>query len=1800
MKTKVIKAMSLLLVLAIVLSGVGAVLPETLAGEENSESAASLSFVMTSTSAGAVADNAATLEPATNIATYVYFQLDFVMGGETSAQPGEIEIEIPLSIWRDRDGELTGNINIPLPTTQEGSKLFYYYIDDANECVVITNFAEIAPSYHLTATISYDVLPTDVRNGYTNDAITATASVNPAGESGAEISTSQQSVTMVTKIPEVYSFEKTFIEKYETWQTAWGESEYDSDDYFYVVWQARWFSQSDQYTQPSVLTLYETDGEGNVISRGDAVCSGLGEFVGFINVAGSGDSIASPYVEWNPSSITQEWPSHILGGAVWGMECIITRHPKSSVENGQELILTNEVALVIEGIDDKIPYTYTAAGAYSYLSVSFDYEGDRLSAIKDRGEVSTSSYSYGFPDFILTGKSFNTGEYRLKTTSRQYDATNESTEKTSNILIDDTVFIGETKLVGGVDYTFSSFKLYSAYHTEHSMTYSADGMVLTEEPQETYEPVKVFYTTAGNGEWIEYGEYSWEYGTFTYKGTGQILNNASNAVISLPEGVAGLKFEIVSSNYQVTCSPFVCITLHPTETIVSMANSMVDNNINTLNLTNVLTNYLIDSNGEIADIEFVNDGGAPGSIINTILDEDDLAKYGEVVYHSAYTAMLARISRETRAFKMLNKQTAESAEGREKLSFTLYAAEGIINPSESIEVYKSTGLFREQTDSTFYDLLPQNAVLDMNSIKVYTVRSDTNYGNGSGMLSSFSDADKGVLCSDFTVEAVPNWQNSGRTMLIINVKVSENFFSYSIRNYWSGFIVNYDISMYWYDLEDCGGAIHNSFAYRSNTGGMNSGKTVDAYSWPEAFQSTKQYYYDLNNDGIRDDGNGNTVYAYSNSTISYLSSALIGFTNAVKSHADPTYTNETEVPLSGNYVYRLYFCNDEQYLTKNLVMYDVIENYVDGDWKGVVESVDVSTAIAKGINVKVYYSTQPVSTFSELYEDQFNENLPIRNLADSSIWTLWDGDLSDSEKASITAIAVDMSKKSDGSDYVLSKNEVVTCYINMKAPYDSSLVGGYAMNRAGRSFYTSPAADSSLYSFSAENSIVTRVLLADADISISKSSNPTSGTSAAPQTVAVDGPLNYTITIKNSNLADAIEEIVVQDTIPDGLTVDVAAIAFYFGSNSSSAMLISDSANTRVAMSNTGATYIFTINKLLANETVSLVIPTTVATEDKFINTASITGIGGYEYLKNSDTTYHKTVGAEPEPEYGVTYEYQAKGTSKTLPDALIAKTPETATTYLVDATVSVNDSAASPSVPAIGATHYDAANNGTWTLDSWDKTSDTMTSSGVHFIGYWTFTADAEYGVTYEYQAKGTSKTLPDALIAKTPETATTYLVDATVSVNDSAASPSVPSVGATHYDAANNGTWTLDSWNKTTDTMTADGVHFIGYWTFTEDARYGVTYEYQAKGTSKTLPDALTAKTPETATTYLVDATVSVNDSAASPSVPSIGATHYDAVNNGTWTLDSWDKTTDTMTADGVHFIGYWTFTEDARYGVTYEYQAKGTSKTLPDALTAKTPATATTYLAGATVSVNDSTAFPSVPTIGATHYDAANNGTWTLDSWNKTTDTMTADGVHFVGYWTFAASADPEPTPTPTPTPTPEPIPTPKPTPETTPTPEATPKPSPKPTPEPSYTPVSEPSPEPSATPTPVPSPVSSVEPTPKPGIEPNPVITPELTPALTLRIDDELTPNGYAVYDGDTLIGYVPRQDYTSDIEIYGALIPLSMPPVATIPQTGDRTNVAVLVIVLCVALAALIALLLTGRHKKPGKHLKRRQKKNGVK
>ena len=352
-----------------------------------------------------------------------------------------------------------------------------------------------------------------------------------------------------------------------------------------------------------------------------------------------------------------------------------------------------------------------------------------------------------------------------------------------------------------------------------------------------------------------------------------------------------------------------------------------------------------------------------------------------------------------------------------------------------------------------------------------------------------------------------------------------------------------------------------------------------------------------------------------------------------------------------------------------------------------------------------------------------------------------------------------------------------------------------------------------------------------------------------------------------------------------------------------------------------------------------------------------------------------------PAATYTVTYNYVSGTPDKNLPSSITAPA--------VVSDKHTGDVVASPT----GQTDVeDAASQGTWHFNGWDKASVTIGTANEAVTGTWNFVPTppaATYTVTYNYVSGTPDKTLPSSITAP-----------AVVSDKHTGDVVASPSGQIDVEDTANQGTWHFNGWDKPSVTIGAVNETVTGKWNFVPTppaATYTVTYNYVSGTPDKNLPSSITAPA--------VVSDKHTGDVVASPT----GQTDVeDTANQGTWRFNGWDKASVTIGTANEVVTGAWNFVPTppaVTYSVTYNYVSGTPDKSLPSNITA--PAAVNDKHTGDVVASSSGQIDVE---------DTANQGTWHFNGWDKPSVTIGAANETVTGTWTFTATLGENPSTTP----------------------------------------------------------------------------------------------------------------------------------------------------------------------------------------
>ena len=309
--------------------------------------------------------------------------------------------------------------------------------------------------------------------------------------------------------------------------------------------------------------------------------------------------------------------------------------------------------------------------------------------------------------------------------------------------------------------------------------------------------------------------------------------------------------------------------------------------------------------------------------------------------------------------------------------------------------------------------------------------------------------------------AVHDWRGSGRTLLVVRAHLTPQ------PSTWRGgsrvpvhdeLMLSFDATYPFDMIRDLGDEVHNVVSYESlsrerigtveNYGGeaddpRGEGNVATRRAFADDAERDAMTGLDPERDGER------FVYAGNERTIDILSAARTSLDKQVETNYDNywssgTYDDHRIVWEGGTYRYVLRMISDADTRSKDLVIYDSLENFHAGDgndsadigaprWQGTLEEVDVSQLEELGVAPVVWYSTRAnLRLANELRPDEgIPENLELK----APIWVRaseYTGAMSD-----VKAIAIDCSKMDDehgGGDFVLEPLESASAKLVMRAP----------------------------------------------------------------------------------------------------------------------------------------------------------------------------------------------------------------------------------------------------------------------------------------------------------------------------------------------------------------------------------------------------------------------------------------------------------------------------------------------------------------------------------------------------------------------------------------------------------------------------------------------------------------------------------------------------------------------------------------------------------------------------------------------
>ena len=540
------------------------------------------------------------------------------------------------------------------------------------------------------------------------------------------------------------------------------------------------------------------------------------------------------------------------------------------------------------------------------------------------------------------------------------------------------------------------------------------------------------------------------------------------AVCSWSDG--SMKVTLNDGTVQTSGIVFVPNDTENVRTVVTSTNAAVDYDIRVV--VDIKNNEKIQA---VADKLFELSNTPRTSVWNGTVMTAEMAETGEqivVLDKDGYDSIRGYTTDTKAVPAKYASQSIRDVDYEDRVVTIHYSAQveeqSIINDQKTYLQAIEDGRLVAETGGTWYDLLPKGV-----TPVVSTVRLRNN------------DTIKDV-------RTIENYKNTGRTLLIVSadLKVSPVRYQLGDMYYWEDVPkISFDAIYDFESLKDYGYDIHNVIAFESDneiigtiehyTGEPDDPLYDNNISTVHAFidDAEKATMTDL--DSERDDAA--FVYAGVNTHIDIISAARTSLQKDVMVNNDGdwgdgvwneqgtwdpenhTWTEdeskhaenlaeraekEKVVYEGGQYSYRLRMMSDDHTISKDLILYDSLENFyaqyntdgtnqhseIDIDaarWQGKFRSIDVSQLEDMGAAPVVYYSTVSGLLLSDETDPEKGHKQNM-NLSNSKVWIR--ADLYEGDPANVKAIAVDASKRPDGTDFQLEPLESAVVVVRMLAP----------------------------------------------------------------------------------------------------------------------------------------------------------------------------------------------------------------------------------------------------------------------------------------------------------------------------------------------------------------------------------------------------------------------------------------------------------------------------------------------------------------------------------------------------------------------------------------------------------------------------------------------------------------------------------------------------------------------------------------------------------------------------------------------
>ena len=952
----------------------------------------------------------------------VRIKLSFAMSGQYDYEPGAVGIRIPKHIFKDRNGEPIGDVSLGVPEAPDKSNTFSYAEEEDSYYITNNRKLNAASTGKIELTIS-NLTPHMIKDKatlYRTDNFNAEINIkthkgNYIGKKSSDI---YADVDTAAKVKET---DLSANKVREGWPSGFPEElkPANPDDYVYVSWNSYAYTEANQPFSVSLTENTTSDG-----TTGKAVV------LGYVR-SDTGEVVKTASID------KKEVFNGYRGN---GQNCWVTMYaayPKSDFPYGKTYTIKNTVKYELTATDDK-EYTHVSTTkTLNYTPVKFerpkghfyvdkDGYGDKTDVRENKWE---GIYSRGLnhikdgKDLVMSyavlSKAYGM-RWTLKQGANPDDPRSYGQVPYKVMVEDDKVALENGEQLTSADYEIKGL-LMKEPEVYNYVKYTDDGFGYF-EGKEGIEYGKIYAGSWGYERTYDYSSFP-TFSVFAKNANGQYYKCAD---VTFSNGKPAIKptAGATVSGYKLVFPKGTTAYKVETETKKAAIRWWMYPDVEIkANAARKAQVEELFKNSDMPQTRFINYARMNVLLYNKneYINED----YGlNQAMGFQYGAKLSKSCTYNNDVKNSNVRLHYKATATVQTNQTSL---------DDINELIKEGYLKEEKRCTWYDLLPKGVVPDTSTIKL-------------------RDAD-----SIEEIKAVENWRGTGRIMLIVKAKLTPK---YEFQTRASSIIgrmgyadrpaITFDANYSWSNLTELGASLDNKIVYESGNDKLGTiqgikgepddpaaGNNADSLG---AVGDMKSALTDINPD------NNNPSYLYANaiSSISVDTQSLSSISKHVEVNGDGLFGDGLDENVAknvyegGSYTYGISVMSAPRSRTKAMKIYDSLENYVptadkfdykDTRWRGTFQDIDVSNLVEKGIAPKVYYSTA-----KGLILDDSNNRTDL-DLSNTSKWST----TVPSDKSKITAIAIDASRKADGTEFVLSPEDSITAYVHMKAPVVADL-----------------------------------------------------------------------------------------------------------------------------------------------------------------------------------------------------------------------------------------------------------------------------------------------------------------------------------------------------------------------------------------------------------------------------------------------------------------------------------------------------------------------------------------------------------------------------------------------------------------------------------------------------------------------------------------------------------------------------------------------------------------------------------------